>query len=300
MNKMSAGRAAGAGGRVALDNTVEVRAEMPRLQQQLVFELAKEEHAFRKRTPPPSPQRDAESSARREHTTGSSRLRQFPWDPSAAEVGRRQHPRRRVSTHTLRSKMLRGFARRDLRPLFARRSNIVSSLTDRFQKGNARRSAELFRKQTEAMTMQKRWTLRHFLDQIEKTQSDAGWRMSLPGVRSSTEVETMKRMHKILSSMRERELDGLEPVSAPRKREIAAESENGVEEINQLLFQFEQAAVMHRWLRSRHEEGRPLPSTQEEMRQMMAADPRGIANKPQTARQKALVKKMQRRGGGLR
>ena len=293
MNKMSAGRAAGAGGRVALDNTVEVRAEMPRLQQQLVFELAKEEHAFRKRTPPPSPQRDAESSARREH---DSRLRQFPW----IHRGRRQHPRRRVSTHTLRSKMLRGFARRDLRPLFARRSNIVSSLTDRFQKGNARRSAELFRKQTEAMTMQKRWTLRHFLDQIEKTQSDAGWRMSLPGVRSSTEVETMKRMHKILSSMRERELDGLEPVSAPRKREIAAESENGVEEINQLLFQFEQAAVMHRWLRSRHEEGRPLPSTQEEMRQMMAADPRGIANKPQTARQKALVKKMQRRGGGLR
>ena len=113
--------------------------------------------------------------------------------------------------------------------------------------------------------MQKRWTLRHFLDQIEKTQSDAGWRMSLPGVRSSTEVETMKRMLKILSSMRERELDGLEPVSAPRKREIAAESENGVEEINQLLFQFEQAAVMHRWLRSRHEEGRPIPSSQEEM-----------------------------------
>ena len=38
----------------------------------------------------------------------------------------------------------------------------------------------------------------------------------------------------------------------------------------------------------------------EEMQRMMAADPRGIMNKPQTARQKSLMKKMQRRGGGLR
>ena len=116
----------------------------------------------------------------------------------------------------------------------------------------------------------------------------------------TSEVESLKKMHKILGSMRERELDGLDAITAPRKREIAAASEHAVEEVNQLLFQFEQAAVMHRWLRSRHEEGRPLPASQEEMQRMMAADPRGIMNKPQTARQKSLMKKMQRRGGGLR
>ena len=78
------------------------------------------------------------------------------------------------------------------RPL-ARGSSVLSSLQDRFQAGNEKRAAGLFKKQMEAMTSLKKWTLRQFLDQIEKTQSDAGWRMSLPGVRSSTEVESLRQ-----------------------------------------------------------------------------------------------------------
>jgi signal recognition particle GTPase len=68
--------------------------------------------------------------------------------------------------------------------------------------------------------------------------------IQMPGVGSSTEATSMKRMQKILGHFDAVELDEIGKLTSKRKQAIAAASGHTVEELNMLIFQFEQVRVV--------------------------------------------------------
>ena len=181
-------------------------------------------------------------------------------------------------------------------------SSVKNKITGKFEENQQEKAAEMYREQVVSMIQMEEFTLGDFRAQVSAAASEGGvtgWKSYMPGVGDQPMVKEMKKQIAIFDAMSEDELAGKVDLGRREKLRIAKNSGESVEAINELINAYNFAGSMHAWLRKRHVNNLPLPSTMEEARQMAVRD-RRFLGAPGMAKQKKGIARRQghRRGGG--
>jgi hypothetical protein len=132
------------------------------------------------------------------------------------------------------------------------------------------------------------------LDEINKS-----WMAKMPFLSSSKETKTAKHMFKVISAVgsvagTDATLEKLEALSRKEKLQIAIAAETSLEEINTIIQQFGVMDIMHKVVRKRKLDGKPIPLTQEGMQAAMQTDAITLLSKAQ--KEKAAKEHLRRMG----
>jgi hypothetical protein len=143
------------------------------------------------------------------------------------------------------------------------------------------------------------WTLKDMQQEVADVTSS--WTAKIPGINSSKEIQMAKVMDKLLSGLvsvvgGDANDERLQQMDLKEKLKAALAGETTVEEINRLIQQFQMTSLMHRIVRKRKEEGRPIPTTAEGMQSAVQVDGPALLSKAQRTRMgKDHARKMLRR-----
>lgn len=116
------------------------------------------------------------------------------------------------------------------------------------------------------------YTLANFKTFIEENIRDAsgGWKKYIGGLSSTTGIEELKKMQSILSSFTTIELnDPHNMIDRLVKIRVAEAAKVSVTDVNFLLRQYDNTAIIHRWIHQRKNEGAILPTTSEELKSQL-------------------------------
>jgi len=180
-----------------------------------------------------------------------------------------------------------------VRSLFLRKEDICGnrsfSLLTSIQAGMANRTEkkqlEQFKEQMKSMSEVEQFSLKTFKDTFDKQAKDSwfNWINKVPGVNQTAEIQEADKAIKILGAFRDEELLNTNLIKGQEKLRISTKTGQSVQEINQLLFQFEQAAALHKWIRKRIANKKELPSSPQELQYMIQLDP-SCLTLPQSAK----------------
>mmetsp|Transcript_12773 Transcript_12773/g.18143 ORF Transcript_12773/g.18143 Transcript_12773/m.18143 type:complete len:232 (-) Transcript_12773:39-734(-) len=179
---------------------------------------------------------------------------------------------------------------------------IFDRLRGGFEARTKRQQQEKYKEQIQTMANSERWTLKNFSDQLNAAMP-TGWRSKLPGS-NTQEAQAAKQTQSVLAGIideigNDASMQELEKLGRKEKLRISLKSGLDVEDINIMIQQFKSMEIMHKVLRQRKSEGKPLPETEEGMMGLV----QGYSAKVMTREQKKdlqerRMKKM--RGAGRR
>jgi hypothetical protein len=137
------------------------------------------------------------------------------------------------------------------------------------------------------MAEMKVWTLKHMGEEIADIASS--WAAKIPGINQTKEIQMAKQMQTLLGGImsvvgQDADEERLLKMDQKEKLKAALAGETTVEEINRLVHQFQMTALMHRILRKRKEDGRPIPTTAEGMQSAIQVDGPNMLSKAQKAK----------------
>ena len=182
------------------------------------------------------------------------------------------------TTHSVPLVAQRSFSTSDDRGFFQQIKDKVDPRTEENQNENQR-------KQMQAMANAEKWTLHGFKEQIE---SALGWKQYIPGMSQFSQMKEVKEAKKSLDSIEEVVGKGAtsERLSSLTRKE---KLEIGVDDLDALVKQFRSMEVMHRMLRHRKVDGKPIPSNQEEINSILQSEGPDLLTK----KEKKMYAKMQ-------
>jgi hypothetical protein len=156
-----------------------------------------------------------------------------------------------------------------------KKSGFISRMRDAFTNRQERLLAEEFTAQCERMANQDEWTIADFQKDLAKTTSS--WRAMIPGVGDSKEVETARESNKIALAIIETLgpnlcLGNMMNLSREDKLKIAIKSERSVTEINVFMNLCQHVDIMHKVLRQRKIEGKPIPKEQQALQSLIQTE----------------------------
>jgi hypothetical protein len=161
-----------------------------------------------------------------------------------------------------------------------------------------KKEAEKYKTRIAEMAEKEKWTLAEMKKELD--EAEQSWLSKLGGDRVSKELAVAKQMHKSVSGIAsivgldasDDELDGL---SKKDKLKAAVAGETTVEDINLLIQQFQSMSLMHRIVRKRKVEGKPIPQTPDALQAIMQVEGPKLLSKTQKARiMDAQAKKMKK------
>ena len=150
------------------------------------------------------------------------------------------------------------------------------------------------------MANKEKWTLSDMKAELDEVVSS--WSSKVPGLNNVKELEISKKMHKSLvatiSVVGDATLDRVEKMTRIEKLKAAAASQSTVQDINILIDQFSHTTVMHKILRDRLKNNKPLPETPESAQTILQAEARkhlsAQQKKKMVAQQKRSMKSLKR------
>jgi len=148
-------------------------------------------------------------------------------------------------------------------------SSMQDSLTDRKDK----QEQEKFREQVLKLANGKgALTITEWGAELDEAMSS--WRMMIPGAKSQPEVEKLAIFRKIIAAMtpeeKERPFQMLQN-SATLQR-VASSSDTSADDVASMLQRFKMISTYQSWLRKRKEDGKRIPTNQEELRDLAQHD----------------------------
>ena len=164
------------------------------------------------------------------------------------------------------------------------------------------KEAEKYTKRVTEMAEKAFFTVGDMSDELGEAVSS--WAAKIPGLNNNKEINQAKAMHKTINGLmeitgRDATVDTLSELSRAEKLKAAVAAETSVEEINVVIQQFEGMSLMHRVLRKRKEEGRPIPKTADSMQAVIQTEGPKLLTKAQKSRmmknQERNIKKASRR-----
>ena len=168
---------------------------------------------------------------------------------------------------------------------YSRRFSLLASIQASMASRTEKKQLEQFKEQIKSMSEVEHFSLKTFKDTFDKQAKDSwfNWINKVPGVNQTAEIQEADKAIKILSAFKDEELLNTNLIKGQEKLRISTKTGQSVQEINQLLFQFEQAAALHKWIRKRIANKKDLPSSPEELQYMIQLDPSGLTL-PQSAK----------------
>jgi len=103
----------------------------------------------------------------------------------------------------------------------------------------------------------------------------------IPGMSNTTEVKEIKKLKAMLDTLNDAELDRPEDIDGLAKQRISLQSNQSLDDVNKMIFFFNQSKIMHEWLSLKKSLKERLPTSEAEMQLMQENDMRirSIANK---------------------
>jgi len=147
------------------------------------------------------------------------------------------------------------------------------------------------------MAQQQRWTLHDFSTELDEAGS--GW---MNRVLATQEYENVKELQSIVKCIIEvvggdKTCVDVEAVARLDRLKVAVGSETSESLVNHAIQQFSNAGLMHRLLRHRYEEGKPLPTSADSLQTMIQTQGLQYMDKAQRDRfKKNQSKRLVRRG----
>jgi len=140
-------------------------------------------------------------------------------------------------------------------------------------------SEKRFTGMLEVMLSGEKWSLRPWKKTIDDQLNS--WIMYVPGMKDSHETKELSAFKELLAAFTDEDLDNPTEINFKGKERIVRASGKSMEEVNKLLVSYKQTLIVQQWLQLKKSLGEPIPSTQQEMRQMQEGDARisGIAQK---------------------
>jgi len=156
---------------------------------------------------------------------------------------------------------------------------------------------DMFRKQVADLLTVEKYTMEEFLRGIKKAGEDAGldgWKKHVPGVKSNDQYKQMVKMIETMECIPADLRADPDRIKATEKARIAKASEGKVTvaDINTILKQYTELAMLHKWLRKRAAAGKSIPETMAEMGTMALEPDSGFSKT-------AAMSKMGRKRGGM-
>ena len=106
-----------------------------------------------------------------------------------------------------------------------------------------------------------------------------GWRKHMPGVKSNPAYEEMQMSIEILEAIPKELLDNPNKLKAEAKVKISKASGRSVTEINKIIGRYDEAKLLHGWLRKRVHMNKPLPTTMDDVMRMAMEPDSGFPKK---------------------
>lgn len=151
----------------------------------------------------------------------------------------------------------------------------------------AQKQEKEFKERIEKMASKEIWRLSDTKEELDEVVKS--WTAKMPVLNQSGEVKSAKLLHKTISGLIQvvgsnADDDRLEQITRAEKVQAALAAETSVEEINILIKQFQSMTLMHRVLRHRKVEGKPLPTNSEALQLVMQKEAPKFLTKAQKAR----------------
>ena len=183
-------------------------------------------------------------------------------------------------------------------------TGIFGKVQDYFTNRQERKAQEKFSQQMEKMASSERWTISDFHDDVASTADS--WTSKIPGIKDLKEVQTSKQLSKIAVAIMDvlgsktATADELMEMSRTDKLKVSVKSGVLVEDVNMMLQQFQSVGFMHRVIRQRRLEGKPIPKDQPSMTNLLQSQgpesfPKAQRKKLMEAQKKRLMKGMPRK-----
>jgi hypothetical protein len=156
-----------------------------------------------------------------------------------------------------------------------KKSGFMSSIKDAITSRQERKASEEFAAQCERMASKDTWTIQDFQNDLGKSTSS--WRSMIPGVSDLNETKVAKETNKVALAIIEilgpnLSLEGVMEMSRENKLKVAIQSEKSVSEINLFMTQCQNVDILHKILRRRKLEGRPIPTDQRVIQNLVQSE----------------------------
>jgi hypothetical protein len=137
------------------------------------------------------------------------------------------------------------------------------------------------------MSMKESWTVADLGDEL--AEAVTSWVAKIPGLSNNKETNMAKEMHKTLTGImdivgRDATDETLENMSRVDKLRAAVAGETTVDQVNTVIQQFGAMSLMHRVVRKRRLEGKPIPSTADSMQTVLQTEGTKMMSKTQRDR----------------
>mmetsp|Transcript_18405 Transcript_18405/g.35834 ORF Transcript_18405/g.35834 Transcript_18405/m.35834 type:complete len:264 (-) Transcript_18405:80-871(-) len=139
------------------------------------------------------------------------------------------------------------------------------------------------------------WTLKMFADEVDETLSS--WRSKIPGMGGTRQIKTAKETQKVAKAMMEHfggdaTAEDIANLDRKQKLKLSIASEMPLDDVNVILDQFRNMEIMHRILRYRKVNGKPLPTDEAGLKMAMQQDGiKVMTNQEKKAMREAYAKK---------
>jgi len=162
----------------------------------------------------------------------------------------------------------------------------------------AQKEEKQYKERIENMASKDTWRLSDTQGELDEVVKS--WAAKIPVLNQSSEVKMAQSLHKTVTALiqvvgADADDDRLEEITRAEKLQAALAAETSVEEINILIKQFQNMALMHRVLRHRKVEGKPLPTTSEALQLVMQVDAPKFLTKAQKARMTGMQTRLMRK-----
>lgn len=170
---------------------------------------------------------------------------------------------------------------------FSDTSSSSYSPIDWYRNRQERKEEVKYRQRLASMSTKPVWTVGDMLEELEEVVKS--WIAKMPILSNNKETKMAKQMHKsvlgIVNIMgSEATSEQLEAMSRTEKLKAALQGETTAEEINILIMQFQTMNLMHRVLRKRIQDGKPLPESADAMQTAVQSEGSKLLTKGQKSR----------------
>ena len=137
------------------------------------------------------------------------------------------------------------------------------------------------------MALKEQWTVGDMQQELKEVVDS--WAAKVPGLNNNKETKQAKEMYHTFAGIikvvgKDATSDTLSNLKHVDGLRAALAGETTVESVNELVHQFEQMELMHRVVRSRHLQGKPIPQSLESMQAIMQVEGPKFLSKAQRSR----------------
>jgi len=146
---------------------------------------------------------------------------------------------------------------------------VFERLRGGFEDRQKKQNQEKYREQIQSMANSEKWTLKNFSDQLDAA-TPSGWRSKIPGMSNTQEAQAAKQTQTVISGIideigEDASMQEIDTLGRKGKLRVSLKSGLEVQDINIMIQQFKSMEIMHKVLRQRKSEGKPLPDTEDGM-----------------------------------